>query len=324
MAKKSDERNIKSKERIVEIIFRLLSGETLNVKEIAEEYHIGEHAIYNDFNFIEEKIALFTPDYSISSSVKRHLITEGKVNFEKTLALLKIVTGSQIFCKDELNDIIDSFTNVAPSDSKKALKQLTAVTTAGYRPRNDKPLLADIKLLSECILNKKAIDFHYNGSLLTDDPTKLRHGVPLSLYFDTHYFYVLTYLLDKEKNHTLRVDRFIDIAPSNKAVNIPYDKKIDESRMINEMFLLHGGNYIHYKFRYHAKADVTLDNVPNSRISKDDDPNNRSETIVEGDLYMQGALMWAMGQGSKVEVLEPQSLKDALKKRLEETLNLYK
>ncbi|KRN96750.1 WYL domain-containing protein [Companilactobacillus kimchiensis] len=321
--KEETERKIKSRERIVEIIFRMLSGEKIKENEAANYYEIGPKAINNDFKFIREKLEFFTPDYELSSGPYHTITNKGQIGLTEAVAILKILIGSLAFSKAEIILLKDKFLEVIPTAEKKTLNTMTATTLQDYQSRITEPIMDKFKIILDCIINKKAIIFKYNSSVDTTDHTKERTAVPITIYFSNQHFYVLLYLKEKDTTSVYRLDRFQDINPTGHAVNIPYANRPNEGKMINETFLLNGGNYIHYKFRYKASQHVTLDNVPNSHISKDDDPEQPNITTVEGDLYSQGALLWVMSQGTQVEVLEPESLIKAVKERLKDTLKIY-
>lgn len=321
-----EERTIKSRERVVELIFRMLSGEEIDLKETEDRYSIGPKAVYNDFSVIKEKISKFTPNYYLDGNRKYILKNKGQLDFGDAIAILQIIIGSKTFNRVELEKIINKLVQLVPTDKSSVLKRMISITTSkeNYIPNETDNILPRIEKFSDYINEKREIKFSYNGSYEGANHTKSRLGVPISMYFSRHHFYLLMYLPQKDVTATYRIDRFNeDIEVVGKAVNVPYIRRPDEGRMINNTFLLNGGGVIDYKFRYRANKEVALNNVPNSHISSDDDANNSDVTIVEGRLYSQGAVLWVLSQGTQVEVLRPQSLIDAVKQKLHDTLSMY-
>lgn len=313
-----------SRTRMAEIIFKLLSGDVINKQDLLDEYKIGYKATTIDYRVIKDAIEKIGSPYRLDSKGSNHYFTsEGSIDFDKALAIVKVVIGSQAFSKEEVSDIIDIFSDLIPTEKRQAFKRLLAITVANYSSRITEPILNNFKVLSQSINDNKSIRFTYNSSVPTTDHTKEREGRPLSLYFVNKHFYTLVYLPEKDDTYTYRIDRFIVIRKIRRHIEVPQVSRPDEGKLLKNTFLLNGGNYIHYKFSYEAPKHVALDNVPNSHLSKDDDPNESNLTIVEGDLYSQGAALWVMSQGPKVQVLEPESLKKEVKDTLQKTLRIY-
>lgn len=313
-----------SRIRMAEMIFKLLSGDIINTQDIIDEYKVEYKAVTIDYRVIKDAIEKIGSTYRLDSKGNDHYFTsEGSIDFDKALAIIKVVIGSQAFSKEEVSDIIDVFADLIPTEKRQDFKRMLAITVANYSSRITEPILNNFKILSQSINDRKSIRFTYNSSVPTTNHAKEREGVPLSLYFSNKHFYTLIYLPEKNDTYTYRVDRFTTIRRIRRHIEVPQASRPDEGKMLQNTFLLNGGNYIHYKFRYEAPKHVALDNIPNSHLSKDDDPKESNVAIVEGDLYSQGAALWVLSQGTQVQVLEPESLKNEVKDILQKTLKIY-
>lgn len=313
-----------SRIRMAEMIFKLLSGDIINTQDVLDEYKVEYKAVTIDYRIIKKAIKKIGSTYRLDSKGSDHYFTsEGSIDFEKALAIIKVVIGSQAFSKAEMIDIIDIFADLIPTEKRQTFKRMLAITVANYSSRITEPILNNFEILSQSINDRKTIRFTYNSGIESTDHKKEREGVPLSLYFSNKHFYSLIYLPEKNATYTYRVDRFSGIKKIRRHIDVPQTKRPDEGKLLKNTFLLSGGTYIHYKFRYEALKRVALDNVPNSHLSKDDDPDNPNVAIVEGDLYSQGAALWVLSQGTQVQVLEPESLKQEVKETLRRTLKMY-
>ncbi|MGQ2375826.1 hypothetical protein [Companilactobacillus zhachilii] len=98
------------------------------------------------------------------------------------------------------------------------------------------------------------------------------------------------------------MDKFGSIIPKGKTENVPVDERPDIDQIINKIFLSSNGNHVHYKFSYEGNEQEPLENVSNSYLSKCDDAGNFKIAIIEGDLFSQGVLSWALSQCAQVKV----------------------
>lgn len=314
-----------SSERIIDILMSMLRGERIDIDTSKSLYGVSERTIKRDLGTIRNN-EKFASKYVMhyNSVQKNYNVTSiGMIKPEEVLAILKILISSRALSKSELKDVTQHFLELVATEDRAPIKLLISTTSENYIPAVDNPIFPHVKEFAEWIIAKKEISFMYNDNIASDEITKKQTGVPLSMYFDNHHFYVMMYLTEQDKTSLYRLDRFQKIKADGKTINVPADKKPDVGRMINKTFLLNGGNHIHYKFRYASGKQVALDNVPNSYLSDDNDSSNPNATIVEGELFSQGALLWVLSQGAQVKVLGPQSLIEKLRTELKKTLELY-
>ena len=71
---------------------------------------------------------------------------------------------------------------------------------------------------------------------------------------------------------------------------------------------------------YGTNPEPILDRLPTARVIEQYD----NECTIEAEVYGKGIIMWLLSQGSKVEVIRPESMRDEVKTMLQEMLNLYK
>lgn len=70
---------------------------------------------------------------------------------------------------------------------------------------------------------------------------------------------------------------------------------------------------------YGSNPEPILDRLPTARVVEQYD----NECTIEAEVYGKGVIMWLLSQGSKVELLRPESMRDEMRKVLHEMLNLY-
>jgi len=317
---------IGSRERILEEFIMMMQGSKLTKPELEKTYLAGYRAITVDFKTIKKMLETYLPDCEMHSDrdQKTYEIknSQGAISSEKILAILKILIGSRAFNKKELKNLKDELLNLVPVDQHADLKQLIAATLSKYTPvakSSNYDLLELVKMFSEYIIDKRKIEFTYSSSTGSSS-AKYHVGVPLNLYFDTFYFYVTVYIIDKGQSYNYRLDRFQTVTPKRKTFNVPTTKKEDEGAAIKKTNLLKMGNDVHYKFRYWNYPQTALDRLQGSRITHKYEDGS---VAIEGEIYAEGAKLFILSQGDKIKVMEPASLVEQVKETYQKALKLY-
>ncbi|HIY92288.1 MAG TPA: WYL domain-containing protein [Candidatus Companilactobacillus pullicola] len=327
-----EEKRIKeygSRYRIVELLLQLLSGETFNIDEAMEHYGVKKKAIQLDLKYMRFLLDRYMPDRKIVYDPKEQVYrveNKGVVTSAEALMVLKMIIGTRTFSKDELEDVEEGILDLVSYKERSSVKTLLATTLGKYYPvKTEDNLIERIDKFANWILKHKTIEFTYNSSRKDSDPDKTFIGVPINLYFDTSFYYVMVYLLededDKSNPRVFRIDRFdFPIMEKRKSYNIPFNKKVDEGEELKKTYLLRMGNDVHYKFQYWNYPQTALDKLPGSRIveTKDD-----GSVIIKGEIFSEGALLWIFSQGDGLKVLEPESLVREVKERLKKAVELY-
>ena len=70
---------------------------------------------------------------------------------------------------------------------------------------------------------------------------------------------------------------------------------------------------------YGENPEPILDRLPTACVTQQYD----NECTIEAEVYGKGVIMWLLSQGSKVEVLRPESMREEMKQMLQDMLKLY-
>lgn len=310
----------KSLIRIIDIMMRLLQGDKINSEDVARLYNVNKRTVYRDFQVIREN-PIFNANYHLeldSKQKNRFAINEGKISTKEILTIIQIVKGSRALTKPELDEIIGHLRKLVVTKDQAKVDHLARVN---YLPvKSEGNLLERIGEFTELIENRSEIEFRYQGSLSTSDNKRLRRGIPISLYFADFYFYVVIYS-ETKGSRTYRLDRILSYTLFDTSIHIPREKWEDGTSIRNFTYLLNGGHKSYYKLKYRGYPQTALDRLPNSRVAK---KTADGSVIIEGYLNSQGLLLWILGQGTFVKVLEPASLVTEVKKALQASLDQYK
>ncbi|WP_125712262.1 helix-turn-helix transcriptional regulator [Companilactobacillus kedongensis] len=306
---------------ITEMLIRMLQGDKLTMDDEKERYHCSTKTIQRYLRDIKDTIEESNFNVSYIHDLKRkeyYLKEQSDFSFEETLALLKIVIGTRAFNKTELEQLMDRLLNRLSVEDQPLAKKLISSTTSKYVPiKSDYDLLPRIKNFSKYISENTAIEFTYLNGLRQ---IKRDIELPISLYFDNFYFYVVTYNEKYNKNILHRLDRFQTIKPlPNKKIRLPWEIKKDDGKEINKTYLISDGKENNFELYYSGYPQTALDHFPNAKIKKELD----GEVLIEGSAYMQGLILWIMEQGPRVRVKSPASLVEEVKSELLKTLKYY-
>ena len=70
---------------------------------------------------------------------------------------------------------------------------------------------------------------------------------------------------------------------------------------------------------YGENPEPILDRLPTARVIEQYD----NECTIEAEVFGKGVIMWLLSQGSKVEVLRPESMREEMTQVLHDMLKLY-
>lgn len=336
MAEELDEEKISSNERIIQIIFAMMDGARFSYREIMDQYQVKYKTALRDIKLVKKTFdGSDSYEYHYDNETRQHCLDKlSEIPFEKILSIMKVLIGTRTFTRNELDYIsYDLLQTMGTQDSRKLGKTLTTISSH-YRPvHTSEHLLGDVLEFNNWVNNQIPIKFSYKSSEVDGHIKFDRMALPLSLYFSGSYFYVVMYLPDEndEKNgvtYPFRIDRFVDKKPlPHVSITVPREKFEDEDTIRAKTFKMNSGNDIFYQFSYRGYPQMALDQLPKAKMKLNTDGSIYHDAdggvILEGHLSFNGALMWAIDQGSKVKVLFPNTLIKAVKKDLQENLNQY-
>jgi len=325
-----------SNKRITEIMLQLMEGDKINLNEMVEKYAVSKRTIQRDISTIKNNFKDSENFEYLHDTVSQeyYLKKNGEIPFEEILAIMKVLIGTRAFSKAELRDISDDLLLTVGSDDQKIIKKTLTTIRSGYQPISKTDhLIQDVLKFNKFIDEQTTIEFSYQSSDVTRKKSRQHEGVPLSLYFADHYFYVAMYIVKSENaaetgTYVYRIDRFDDnINVIGKKIKVPRELWEDEDTIRDKTFLLNSGDKISYVFSYRGYPQVALDQLPGSKLKLAADGTTYRDksggVIVEGSLSFNGAFMWVMGQGDKVTVKAPQSLIKEVTGKLRSALDNY-
>ena len=298
-------------DRLIQIVFLLLSHENITAKQLAEELHVSTRTIYRDINIL---------------SIAGIPITSQK-GYGGGLSLLQgFSLDKSYFTQAEQSNIIQALQILKSSNYPDADKALNKVAGLFSHHLQSEWLEIDfsywgspekernnITALERAIINKYVITFTYFNSELgvTDQIVE-----PLKLVFKSHAWYLVAYSKYKNDIRTYKLSRIRNPQITNEL----FDRELPEDFSITPackeednipIFKLHFSEKIAYK---------VYDEFQEKYIKKLDD--GTLEVTFKYQLS-DWTFLYLLSFGEYVEIIEPARAREILKEKAKKILSMY-
>ena len=298
-------------ERLLQIYSRLVSGEILKKKELAQHFHVTERSIQRD---IEALRCFFTEEgllhdvvydkkargYRMENPALRTLENS------EILAVCKILLESRSMRRDEMFPILDKLIACCvPERNRKAVQELLANEKHHYiEPHHQQPVLNGMWELGQAIQNHQMVEIEYER--LKEPRIVKRRIKPVGIMFSEYYFYLTAFLEDKEGFENpddlfptiYRVDRIRSFRVLDEHFVVPYKDRFQEGEFRKRVQFMYGGKLEHIKFKYTGPSiEAVLDRLPTAEIVERDEDG----WIVSAEVFGKGIDMWLRSQGDFVQ-----------------------
>ena len=298
-------------DRLLQIVFLLLSHEYITARQLAEELNVSTRTIYRDINIL---------------SLAGIPITSQK-GYNGGLSLLQgFSLDKSYFTQAEQNNIIHALQILKSSnypDADKALNKVAGLFSHNmqsewleidfsYWGSPEKERL-NITALERAIINKYVITFTYFNSELMVTSQAVE---PLKMVFKSHAWYLVAYLRNKNAIRTYKMSRIRELQITNQLFEreLPQDFTITPAYKEDyniPMFKLHFSEKIAYK---------VYDEFQEKYIKKLEDG-----TLEVSFRYQLSdwTFLYLLSFGEYVEVIEPVGARDILKEKAKKILAMY-
>lgn len=298
-------------DRLIQIVFLLLSHENITAKQLAEELCVSTRTIYRDFHIL---------------SIAGIPITSQK-GYGGGLSLLQgFSLDKSYFTQAEQSNIIQALQILKASNYPDADKSLYKVAGLFSHHLQSEWLDIDFSywgspekerknmtVLERAVINKYVITFtYYNSELaITKQTTE-----PLKLVFKSHAWYLVAYSHSKNEIRTYKMSRMRDIELTNKLFHreLPKDFSITpayKEEYHTPIFILHFSEKIAYK---------VYDEFQEKYIKKLD---NGTLEVTFRYQFSDWTFLYLLSFGEYVEIIEPMEARNILKEKAKKILSIY-
>lgn len=316
------------KDRILEILFRLVIGSEVSVSELADEYDVSTKSISRDIseikNFIAEHRELLSQAELryISTSKKYYLELPYFLSPEEMFALVKVLIGCRGFSKTQTLEIINKLKRFTSKQEQTTINHLISNEVYHFHEvKHDCESVTDnLWKLTSCIEKHKEITIRYYKMNRDYVERKVR---PLAITFTDYYFYLIGLQACGESGWEMRyyrVDRIVHIVEHR----ITFERKaacgFDEGDLMNKIQFMFPGKTRHIRFEFSGPSvQAILDKIPTARVVAIKD----GTYTIEADVFGSGINMYLLSQGSWVRALAPAEFVEEMKAEIERMRGRY-
>ena len=308
-------------ERLLTIFLRLQSGSHLSKAQLADEFGVSEKTIQRDFSllsgFLDTQPMVAAELAYDAKHHTRYLKGKSLFNKKDILVISKILLENRSLNKEENKSLLDSLLALISKDEQKEVSSIIASELLNYAPLSDTQNRIDkVWEWSEMIRKELVLDIDYQSPYNTEK----RHTIfPVSLYYDTHYFYIVAYNLLFDSYMTLKLDRILSWKDSKKEKpSISYGRKFRDGEIRNKRVDPFIGKELNIRVLFVNDPAIVVDQFPLAKIIEKTSTGNIIEFVSQDT---PGLKRWLLSQAASLTVLSPQSLIDDVKtliKRMQE------
>ncbi|MCI5726969.1 MAG: WYL domain-containing protein [Clostridium sp.] len=323
--------------RTLDMYARLCEGKVINKLEESQRFGVDERSIQRDIDdiraFLDNRLTEYkTIEYDRNKKGFVMTYSEGSdMTNSEILAVTKILLESRAFTKKELNEILNKMVKgCVPLKNMKLVSELIANERYHYVELHHKSMLQDkMWELGENIKEHNLLEIKYTKANAVEESIK-RIIEPVGIIFSEYYFYLNAYIDIQDENGKyvhkydypaiFRLDRIKSYKRTGEKFQIPYASRFEEGEFRKRVQFMYAGKLMNIQLKYYgANPEPILDRLPTAKIIKQD----KEETLIEAEVYGKGIVMWLLSQGSNIEVIKPDSLRQEMKQKLLEMLDRY-
>lgn len=298
-------------DRLLQIVFLLLSHTNITAKQLADKLHVSTRTICRDINIL--------------SAAGIPIIA--KKGYGGGLSLLQgFSLDKSYFTENEQSNIIQALQILKSSNYPDADKSLNKVAGLFSHHLQSEWLDIDfshwgspekernnITALERAIINKYVITFaYYNSELTITDQI----AEPLKLVFKSHSWYLVAFSHNKNEIRTYKMSRMRDIQITDTLFRreLPKDFSITptyKEEYNTPLFTLHFSEKIAYK---------VYDEFQEKYIKKLDDGTLEVTFRYQ---FSDWTFLYLLSFGEYVEIIEPIEARNILKEKVKRIVSMY-
>lgn len=315
--------------RMFEIFFRALRGETITVKKLAEEYNVSTKSISRDISEIQKFLSehrelMQNAELTYSHRDRAYILNSDEFLKNKELfALVKIILGSRSLSKEDVLVMIAKLKKFTTIQDKGTLDDLIRKEIYHYHEvKSDcKSVIDNLWKIIQAIEEKRTITITYYKMNRDEVKHKIK---PASIMFSEYYFYLIAYNSDDTEYKPIyfRIDRISAITEHRESFQLERKYDFDEGDLREKNQFMFPGETVKIRFEFSGLSlQAILDRLPTAKVVE----KNGNTSIIEAEVnHGRGIIMYLLSQGSWVKVLSPQSLVEEMKEEISKVQTYYK
>jgi len=217
----------------MDVFFTLLNCEDASTKDISQNLDISLRKAQRSFKEIKllfDKNVLINKYFVLKKSGNNYSICQQYLlQTNQVLVITKILIASRSLNKVELPKLVNKMFDMLALDERSLVSEsvMSEQITDNYIDDNSNRI-DKIGQLEEYIFHKNKIKFQYtNHESKENTTTEIIEMLPIHIFFDNYYFFIVGILKNTGENKTFRIDWMDDINEINIRLPINYSKHHD-------------------------------------------------------------------------------------------------
>lgn len=301
-------------ERLLQIYSKLVNGEVLKKKELAQHFHVTERSIQRDMEalrcfFAEEGLAQEVVYDRLARGYRMEAPALRTLENSEILAVCKILLESRSMRRDEMFPILDKLIACCvPERNRRAVQELLANEKHHYiEPHHGRPVLNGLWELGQAVQNHQMAEIEYER--LKEPRLVTRRVKPAGIMFSEYYFYLTAFLEDKADFDNpddlfptiYRIDRIKSCRVLDERFSVPYKDRFQEGEFRKRVQFMYGGRLERIRFKYTGPSiEAVLDRLPTAEIME----QTEDGWTISAEVFGKGIDMWLRSQGSYIEEVQ--------------------
>ena len=327
--------------RMLDIYVRLCEGKVVNKSEEAGKSGVDERSIQRDI----DDIRAFLDEYRTENSLDGRAIEydRGRKGFVMTgaegsmmsnseiLAVSKILLASRAFTKKEIDTILEKMIEgCVPLTNMKLVRELISNEQFHYVELRHKTRIPDrLWEIGTDIKEHNLMEIRYSRGDHAEE-TVTRKIEPVAILFSEYYFYLNAFIVEPDGTGgcvhkydypaVFRIDRIREYRETGEKFQVSYADRFEEGEFRKRIQFMYAGELMRIQLKFYGEnPEPVLDRLPTAYVVE----QKEHEYTINAEVYGKGIVMWLLSQGSRVEVLRPESLRQEMKRQAQETARLY-
>lgn len=298
-------------DRLIQIVFLLLSCDGLTAKQLAEELGVSTRTIYRDINILSAAGVPITSQKGYGGGLSLLQGYSLDKSYFTQAEQSNMIQALQILKSSNYPDVGKTLNKVAGLFSHNIQSEWLEIDFSYWgSPEKERD---NISALERAIINKYVITFtYYNTELTVTDQTV----EPLKLVFKSHAWYLVAWSVHKNDIRTYKMSRIRDLQVTNQLFERVLTHDFSMTPVYREeynipMFKLHFSEKIAYK---------VYDEFQEKDIKKLEDG-----TLEVSFRYQlsEWTFLYLLSFGEYVEIIEPVEAREILKEKAKKILSMY-
>ena len=298
-------------DRLIQIVFLLLSRDNLTAKQLAEELGASTRTIYRDINILSAAGIPITSQKGYGGGLSLLQGFSLDKSYFTQAEQSNMIQALQILKSSNYPDADKTLNKVAGLFSHNMQSEWLEIDFSYWgSPEKER---VNITALERAIINKYVITFTYFNTELTVTAQTVE---PLKLVFKSHAWYLVAWSLRKNDIRTYKMSRIRELQVTNQLFEreLPQDFSLTPAYKEEyniPLFKLHFSEKIAYK---------VYDEFQEKYIRKLDDG-----TLEVSFRYQlnEWTFLYLLSFGEYVEIIEPAQAREILKGKAQKILSMY-